>query len=67
MEKAAIILRSSRDPQGDTEVGPDHPMALALAELRRQQNIERIALDGLDPAATTRLFETVAGPAAAEV
>ena len=35
----------------DTEVGPDHPLAAALARLARQPGVERVALEGLPPAA----------------
>ena len=31
-----------------TEVGPAHPLAAALADLRRQRGVERIRLQGLD-------------------
>ena len=49
----------------DSEFGPTHPLARSLADLRRHHLVERIALDGLDQAATAELFETVAGPVAA--
>ena len=44
----------------DTELDRRHPLAETLADLRREQAVERIALRGLDKEEVTELVETAA-------
>jgi len=44
----------------DTEVGREHPLALALAAMKREVEYERVALGGLDPASVGHLLEALA-------
>jgi class 3 adenylate cyclase/tetratricopeptide (TPR) repeat protein len=45
----------------DTELGHDHPLVELLADLRRQRNVERISLAGLDSAGVAAFMERAAG------
>jgi class 3 adenylate cyclase/tetratricopeptide (TPR) repeat protein len=45
----------------DSEVGRGHPLSDLLAELRRDGEVERLALSGLDAAAVTAFVEAAAG------
>ncbi len=45
----------------DTDLSRSHPLAEMLADLRRQDGVERIALSGLDPAGVEALVEAAAG------
>jgi tetratricopeptide (TPR) repeat protein len=47
----------------DTELGHDHPLVELLADLRRQRNVERISLSGLDPAGVAAFMERAGGHA----
>ncbi len=44
----------------DVELDRTHPLAAALADLRRQKSFERIALRGLDRADVAELLDTIA-------
>jgi hypothetical protein len=45
----------------DTELGPGHPLAELLADLRRDDGIERLLLSGLDQAGVAAFMEQAAG------
>jgi hypothetical protein len=45
----------------DTELGPGHPLAELLADLRRDDGIERLPLSGLDQAGVAAFMEQAAG------
>jgi class 3 adenylate cyclase/tetratricopeptide (TPR) repeat protein len=45
----------------DSEVGRGHALGDLLAELRRDGEVERLALSGLDPAGVTAFIEAAAG------
>ncbi len=45
----------------DSEVGRGHPLSDLLAELRRDGEVERLAISGLDVAGVTALIEAAAG------
>ncbi len=47
----------------DTELGRSHPFAAVLADLRREDGVVRIALDGIDTASVAEYLERVAGHA----
>ena len=62
------IIRGTRDPRvlfvvtyRDTELGRTHPLAGALAELRRAPGVERLSLTGLSPDDLADLLEDTAG------
>ncbi|HKN90605.1 MAG TPA: AAA family ATPase, partial [Acidimicrobiia bacterium] len=50
----------------DTELGHDHPLVEVLADLRRQEGVERLPLTGLDQSGVTSLMEQRAGRALAD-
>ena len=52
-EPAALLLLGT---YRQTDLGRRHPFAAVLADLRREPRAERLALDGLDAEATTRLI-----------
>jgi hypothetical protein len=52
-EPAALLLVGT---YRQTDLGRRHPLAAVLADLRREARFERLALDGLDASATTRLI-----------
>ncbi|MBX3023916.1 protein kinase [bacterium] len=54
-----VVLLSYRE----TEVGDAHPLAAALADLHRQQRLERLALDGLAPDDSRKLIVSMTGSA----
>ncbi len=45
-----------------TEVGADHPLTAILADLRREQSVERIALGGLDEDAVAAYVDVATEP-----
>jgi hypothetical protein len=45
----------------DSELGPDHPLIETLADFRRDDGVERLALTGLEPAAVAAYLEAAAG------
>jgi tetratricopeptide (TPR) repeat protein len=45
----------------DTDLGRGHPLSEALADLRREPDVERVALRGLDEAEVVELASTAAG------
>jgi class 3 adenylate cyclase len=45
----------------DTDLGRGHPLSAVLADLRRERDVERIALDGLDDGEVLELMATAAG------
>jgi class 3 adenylate cyclase/tetratricopeptide (TPR) repeat protein len=45
----------------DSDIGRGHPMSEFLAELRRDGEVERLALSGLDPLGVTAFIEAAAG------
>ncbi|MBA3653518.1 MAG: AAA family ATPase [Actinobacteria bacterium] len=45
----------------DTDVDRTHPLSAMLADFRREANVERIALDGLDASETLALLVAAAG------
>jgi class 3 adenylate cyclase len=47
----------------DSDIAKDHPLSAALADLRRIDGVERIALTGLDAAGVAELIEAAAGHA----
>ena len=49
----------------DTELGHDHPLVEILADLRRQEGVDRVSLTGLDQSGVTSLMERRAGRALA--
>ncbi len=51
-----LLLGAYRDEELDRR----HPLGEALVALRREVELERIALSGLDPEAVTELLETIA-------
>ena len=62
-----LLLASARD----IGLGPGHPLTEALAEIRRDRPVIRVALHGLDEAAVATVVEALTGtrpdPAAAHV
>ena len=48
----------------DAEIGPEHPLADLLADLRRDRLFERVSLDGLDEGGVSELIALHAGHAA---
>jgi tetratricopeptide (TPR) repeat protein len=62
-----LLLGSARD----VELGPGHPLREALADIRRDRPVVRVALHGLDDAAVATVVEALMGtrpdPAAARV
>ncbi|HET9738228.1 MAG TPA: AAA family ATPase [Solirubrobacteraceae bacterium] len=52
-----LLLGSARD----AELGPGHPLMDALAEVRRDRPVVRVALHGLDEAAVATVFEELTG------
>ena len=60
-----LLLGSARD----VELRPGHPLTEALAEIRRDRPVVRVALHGLDEAAVATVVEALTGtrpdPAAA--
>jgi class 3 adenylate cyclase len=54
---ALLVLATYRD----TDVAPDQPLADALAGMRREVGIERVALEGLDDVEVLALLEATAG------
>jgi class 3 adenylate cyclase len=61
-EPASVLVMGA---YRDTELGRGRadPLADTLAELRRLEGVERLALDGLDADAVASFVETAAGPA----
>jgi class 3 adenylate cyclase/tetratricopeptide (TPR) repeat protein len=47
----------------DTELGRTHPLSETLADLRREQSVERLALAGLDEEGVAAFVEAAAGQA----
>lgn len=47
----------------DSDIGLEHPLSSTLAELRREPNVLRISLTGLDDTEVAALMETAAGHA----
>jgi DNA-binding SARP family transcriptional activator len=45
----------------DSELGPDHPLTELLADLRRDEAVERVSLTGLDEQAVLTVMEQAAG------
>ncbi len=45
----------------DSDIGLEHPLSSVLAELRREPNVHRIALKGLDDTEVAALMEAAAG------
>lgn len=45
----------------DSDLGKDHPLIALLADLRRLEGVERIALDGLDAAEVSEVVALAAG------
>ena len=54
---AALVMATYRH----TDLSPKHPLREVLAELGREQGVERIVLGGLDDAEVERLVEHTAG------
>lgn len=52
-----LVLATYRD----TELAPDHPLIETRADLRRQQRVEDLALDGLPPAEVVEFFAHAVG------
>jgi hypothetical protein len=52
-----LLLGSARD----VELGPGHPLTEALAEIRRDRPVVRVALHGLDEAAIATVVEALTG------
>jgi class 3 adenylate cyclase/tetratricopeptide (TPR) repeat protein len=55
--KRLLILATYRD----TELGHDHPLGEVLADLRRQREVERLSLLGLDSSGVAAYLEQAAG------
>jgi class 3 adenylate cyclase len=45
----------------DSDLGKDHPLSAVLADLRRVEGVERIALEGLGPAEVSEVMAAAAG------
>lgn len=56
---AALMVATYRH----TDLSPTHPLREVLADLSREQRVERMVLGGLDEAEVLRLVEDAAGPA----
>ena len=52
-----LLLGSARD----VELGPGHPLTEALADIRRDRPVVRVALHGLDEAAVATVVEALTG------
>ena len=52
-----LLLGSARD----AELGPGHPLTAALADIRRDRPVVRVALHGLDGAAVATVVEALTG------
>jgi DNA-binding SARP family transcriptional activator len=59
--EAALLILCTYRP---ADVGPEHPLAMLLADLRRDRLVERIRLDGLDEVHAGELIASHAGHAA---
>jgi tetratricopeptide (TPR) repeat protein len=59
--EAALLIVGTYRP---ADVGPRHPLATLLADLRRDRLFERVSLDGLDEAHVGELIASHAGHAA---
>ncbi len=57
--KSLLVIGTYRH----TEIGPDHPLAVTLADLRREPGVERAPLDGLDGDGVSALVEWTEGHA----
>ena len=62
------VLRASQDAPllivgtyRDAEIGPEHPLADLLADLRRDRLLERVSLDGLEEGEVATLIASHAG------
>ena len=52
-----LVLATFRD----SEIGAGHPLTELLADLRREDGVERVELDGLEPAEVVSFIEAAAG------